>query len=181
MQIRSQAAGTSVTGANATIAVINPDGTIDFTTQIASADVSALVNGTNNTSVRSVVSADGLGFYVAGDNFIRYVPMVKPFGGRIVLEVQPKLDKICRSLEGYDDYYTFGQQLPAFDVHAPLLTLPYIFKTRVESIPANVPYLSVDKPCADESTCAEAEPVSAAPRFTSLMFEATCVVRDAAC
>jgi tetratricopeptide (TPR) repeat protein len=80
-------------------------------------------------------------------NFIRYVTLVRPFGGRIILEVQPKLDKICRSLEGYDEYYTFGQQLPAFDVHAPLLTLPYIFKTRVDSIPATVPYLSVDKPC----------------------------------
>jgi tetratricopeptide (TPR) repeat protein len=79
-------------------------------------------------------------------NFIRYVPMVKPFGGRVILEVQPKLEKLCRSIDGYDEYYLYGQQLPPFDVHAPLLTLPYIFRTNVETIPSQTPYLAVDKP-----------------------------------
>ncbi|MFO1056239.1 MAG: tetratricopeptide repeat-containing glycosyltransferase family protein [Dongiaceae bacterium] len=80
-------------------------------------------------------------------NFIRYVSMVKPFGGRVILEVQPKLDKLCRSVAGYDEYYLYGQQLPHFDVQAPLLTLPYIFRTNVDTIPSQTPYLSVDKPC----------------------------------
>ena len=34
--------------------------------------------------------------------------------------------------------------LPAFDVHAPLLSLPGIFRTSLETIPAEVPYLFAD-------------------------------------
>jgi hypothetical protein len=39
--------------------------------------------------------------------------------------------------------------------------------------------LSLASERADDSTCEEAEPVSAAPRLTLVMFEATCVVPDA--
>src|SRR5439155_22638832 len=40
---------------------------------------------------------------------------------------------------------------------------------------------SVDSDCAAESTCADAEPVSLAPRCTSVMLEDTCWVPWAAC
>jgi ADP-heptose:LPS heptosyltransferase len=36
------------------------------------------------------------------------------------------------------------QPPPAIDVQAPLLTLPGIFKTKLENIPADVPYLAAD-------------------------------------
>jgi hypothetical protein len=35
-----------------------------------------------------------------------------------------------------------GETLPAFDLHCPLLSLPLAFGTRLETIPANVPYLA---------------------------------------
>src|SRR5664279_3635769 len=41
--------------------------------------------------------------------------------------------------------------------------------------------LSPDSDCAAESTCDEAEPVSLAPRCTSVMLEETCWVPCAAC
>src|SRR3954469_19835863 len=41
--------------------------------------------------------------------------------------------------------------------------------------------LSPDSDCAADSTCEEAEPVSLAPRCTSMMFEDTCWVPCAAC
>src|SRR5207237_3854824 len=41
--------------------------------------------------------------------------------------------------------------------------------------------LSTDSDCAAERTCAEADPVSLAPRCTSVMFELTCEVPWAAC
>jgi hypothetical protein len=34
--------------------------------------------------------------------------------------------------------------LPPFDVHAPLMSLPHIFGTQLDSVPAEVPYLAVD-------------------------------------
>jgi hypothetical protein len=34
-----------------------------------------------------------------------------------------------------------GEALPAFDLHCPMLSLPLAFRTTLESIPADVPYL----------------------------------------
>ena len=34
--------------------------------------------------------------------------------------------------------------LPDFDFHSPLLSLPYIFGTRLETIPARIPYINTD-------------------------------------
>ena len=36
-----------------------------------------------------------------------------------------------------------GDDRPAFDVHCPLLSLPLAFATTLDTIPADVPYLSV--------------------------------------
>jgi hypothetical protein len=66
----ASAAGSSTTGANATIGVVNPNGSVETSTQIANADTTI---GTSN-SVKATASADGLGFWVASNNYIRYVP-----------------------------------------------------------------------------------------------------------
>jgi len=39
------------------------------------------------------------------------------------------------------DVVAEGEALPAFDMHCPLLSLPFAFQTRLETIPADVPYL----------------------------------------
>jgi hypothetical protein len=64
------AAGGSVNGANGVIGVINPNGSIETSTQIPAANI-----GGNSNSVRAVASVDGLGFYiVSANNHIQYVP-----------------------------------------------------------------------------------------------------------
>jgi hypothetical protein len=45
---------------------------------------------------------------------------------------------------GVDEAIGSGEDLPAFDFHAPLLSLPGIFHTSLETIPAVVPYLFAD-------------------------------------
>src|SRR5437899_13084387 len=37
-----------------------------------------------------------------------------------------------------------GSELPPFDVQAPLLSLPRILRTELDTVPAPVPYLSAD-------------------------------------
>jgi hypothetical protein len=37
-----------------------------------------------------------------------------------------------------------GRHSPSFDVHAPLMSLPYVLGTRLDTIPAEVPYLTAD-------------------------------------
>ena len=76
--------------------------------------------------------------------FIRYAPLVKGRGGSVVVECPAKLMNILFSCAGIDQLVPQDQQLPPFDVHAPLLTLPGIFGTRLHSIPAEAPYLNAD-------------------------------------
>ena len=77
--------------------------------------------------------------------FLRYAPLVAARGGRVVVEVHPPLVALARTVAGVTDAVPHGQgELPPFDVHCPLMTLPRIFNTTLESIPATVPYLSAD-------------------------------------
>jgi hypothetical protein len=45
------------------------------------------------------------------------------------------------SLAGVAQVVTAGETLPDFDLHCPLLSLPLAFGTRLETIPAETPYL----------------------------------------
>ena len=48
------------------------------------------------------------------------------------------------SCAGVEHVVVEGSPMPDFDVYAPLMSLPWIFGTTLSSIPARVPYLSVD-------------------------------------
>ena len=37
-----------------------------------------------------------------------------------------------------------GEQLPPFDIHCSLMSLPFIFGTTLDTIPADIPYIKVD-------------------------------------
>ncbi|WP_315797309.1 tetratricopeptide repeat protein [Bradyrhizobium sp. SZCCHNRI3043] len=83
--------------------------------------------------------------YGIGDalQFVRYVDRVKTMGGNIVLQVQPAIAPLLRCLEGVT-VVPRGAPLPPFDLQAPLMDLPRIFGTTLETIPAEVPYLAAD-------------------------------------
>jgi len=74
--------------------------------------------------------------------FARYVPLVAALGAEVILEVQPQLKMLLAGLEGAARVIGKGEQLPPFDWHCPLLSLPLVFKTRLETIPAKTPYVS---------------------------------------
>lgn len=76
--------------------------------------------------------------------FCRYAPLLAARGARIVLQVPPVLKSLCRTLAGVDTLIDFDESLPPFDFHIPLMSLPLAFGTRLESIPADVPYLHAD-------------------------------------
>ena len=76
--------------------------------------------------------------------FIRYLPLVKERGGRVVFVCQPPLARILTGFAGVDVLVPRGSLLPPFDVQAPLLSLPGIFRTSVDNAPARIPYLSAD-------------------------------------
>lgn len=73
--------------------------------------------------------------------FARYVPMVAARGGRVVVECQPELTTLLRTIDGADQIIARGTPPPAFDTYAPLMSLARIFKTTPKTIPADAPYL----------------------------------------
>lgn len=75
--------------------------------------------------------------------FVRYAPMVKARGGRVLLEVLEPLVDLMATCPGLDGVIKDGDPIPAFDLQLPLLSLPRIFQTDLNTIPADVPYLSV--------------------------------------
>ncbi len=73
--------------------------------------------------------------------FCRYAPLVAARGARVVLEAQKLLAPLMRTLPGGVEVVVRGGELPAFDLHCPLLGVPRAFATRLETIPGTVPYL----------------------------------------
>ncbi len=76
--------------------------------------------------------------------FVRYAPLVAARGARVILEVPPPLVRLCAGLPGVTQVVATGAALPAFDCHCPLLSLPHVFGTTLETIPAAIPYLAAD-------------------------------------
>ncbi|MGY0712718.1 tetratricopeptide repeat protein [Azospirillum argentinense] len=76
--------------------------------------------------------------------FVRYAPLVAARGARVLLEVGADLVPLFRGLPGVERVFARGEALPTFDWQCPLLSLPRAFATRLETIPAAVPYLTAD-------------------------------------
>jgi tetratricopeptide (TPR) repeat protein len=75
--------------------------------------------------------------------FVRYLPMVAQMGGSIVLQVQPPLVPLLRSIPNAT-VIARGEPLPRFDLQLPLMGLARVFGTTLDTIPAAVPYLHPD-------------------------------------
>ena len=75
--------------------------------------------------------------------FARFARSVADAGGKVTLEVQPVLAGLLRSLPGVT-VIPAGEQLPQFDFHLPLMSVPFVRGTTIASIPADVPYLAAD-------------------------------------
>ncbi|MCU0541345.1 MAG: tetratricopeptide repeat protein [Oscillatoriaceae cyanobacterium Prado104] len=75
--------------------------------------------------------------------FVRYASIVRSKGGRVIVGCYPQLQRLFATVAGIDLLAVKGEPLPEFDLQAPLLSLPYILGTTLETIPATTAYLSV--------------------------------------
>ena len=87
-----------------------------------------------------VQAEQGLGDTI---QFIRYVLILQRQGANVLAEVQSALIPLL-SQSGIRGLIPQQRALPHFDVHAPLLSLPRLLKTTLDSIPAKIPYLSAE-------------------------------------
>ncbi|MFH0341693.1 MAG: TIGR03032 family protein [Chromatiales bacterium] len=82
----------------------------------------------------------------AGDalQFARYLPLARERCGKLIVVCQADLLAVFATLPGIDELREPGSiQVAEFDTYLPLLSLPQVFGTRLENIPAEVPYLDV--------------------------------------
>ncbi len=75
--------------------------------------------------------------------FIRFLPLVRERVAKIYLVCYPALLRLFSGLEGLAGIVTDKDTLPACAFHCPLLSLPRIFKTTMETLPRTIPYLPV--------------------------------------
>jgi hypothetical protein len=93
-----------------------------------------------NSSLFLIYSEQGLGDTI---QFCRYAKLMAHKGASIVLEVDPALTSLISSLDPNIKVISSGHDIPNFDYQSPLLSLPWVFKTTLENIPAESSYLSV--------------------------------------
>ena len=76
--------------------------------------------------------------------FLRYAPLVKKRCGSVILQCQPGLVPLLARSPGIDRVIVRGESLPEYHVHAPLMSVPGILGTTLETVPADVPYVFAD-------------------------------------
>lgn len=76
--------------------------------------------------------------------FVRYVNCLVDAGARVLLRVQNALLPLLRDCTGAAEVIGENAPVPDFDLHCPLLSLPFAFRTDAANIPAALPYLRAD-------------------------------------
>ena len=75
----------------------------------------------------------------------RYARVAEAHGAKVILLVQSALRKLLMQLGPSIEIVSEDEEPPRFDLHCPLVSLPFAFKTTIESIPAEVPYLRAEE------------------------------------
>ena len=89
-----------------------------------------------------VYPEQGLGDII---QFVRYLPMLRQRGGRVAFDIPLSMVRLMWDLDGIDVSLKDGDTLPPFDYHIPLLELPRLCGTTLDTIPAAKAYLHADK------------------------------------
>ena len=75
--------------------------------------------------------------------FLRYIPRLAALGARVALRVYPDLLPLAKELREAETVVAVGDDEPAYDFRASIMSLPLAFGTDLASIPADTPYLRV--------------------------------------
>ena len=75
--------------------------------------------------------------------FSRYINQVAERIGRVLVECPSTLKSLIANCSGIDEVIVTGRSLPHFDFHIPMMSLPGVFKTEIETIPREFPYMFV--------------------------------------
>ena len=97
-------------------------------------------NGDSSVGKTILLYAEqGLGDAV---QFARYATSVRNAGGTPILHCPAVLKNLLATIDGVAGVYAPGDELPRYDAHFPLLSLPRVFDTSLQTIPAAMAYMS---------------------------------------
>ncbi len=75
--------------------------------------------------------------------FVRYAALCKSRAGKVIVLCPPELVALIESCPHVDQVVT-GVRSSMFDQHVSIMSLPHLFRTTLDSVPATVPYLHAD-------------------------------------
>ena len=73
--------------------------------------------------------------------FVRYAPLVAQRGARIIVRCPTRLKQLLGTVPGVSSVISDEERTPEFDFCCPLMSLPGIFGTQLDTIPASMPYV----------------------------------------
>jgi hypothetical protein len=76
--------------------------------------------------------------------FVRFVPLLANRGARVILRVPAKLSALLRTETSVYQVVREDEPVPSHDFHCPLIRLPLVFGTTIDTVPASRRYLSAD-------------------------------------
>ena len=76
--------------------------------------------------------------------FVRYAAQVKALGATVLLRVARPMKTLMRGIAGIDRVLDRDEVIPPYDFYIHLLSLPRVFGTTLDSIPASIPYIRTD-------------------------------------
>ena len=101
-------------------------------------------NGTDSLNDKTILIYGEQGL---GDNihFVRYFNLIKSKAKKAILQVDKRLVQLFKDSNFGKNIFSNNDKLPNFDIHCPLLSLPFKFSTTLQSIPFNNKYLFPNK------------------------------------
>jgi len=89
-----------------------------------------------------ITSEQGFGDVI---QFCRYTLILRDLGAKVLICVPENLTSVMQTLDDQFVVLKIGDDFPPFDFHCPIMSLPFAFRTSIETIPAKYPYLLASK------------------------------------
>jgi hypothetical protein len=78
--------------------------------------------------------------------FIRYMPLLKQEAAKVIVWAQDRMIPLLKQVLGIDEWWPLHDGTPEmpYDADVELMELPHYFRTTIDTIPNNIPYLQVE-------------------------------------
>jgi tetratricopeptide (TPR) repeat protein len=89
-----------------------------------------------------IYEEQGLGDII---QFCRYLPLLEQKGANVTFKVKPNLHALLQTMDSNSRFVTSLPEENEIDFETPLMSVPCLLNTRLETIPATNPYLFADQ------------------------------------